>query len=123
MPSRDQHLEQARHNEQFLDSFDLGRTPFLGWVVTATFYTALHYLRALMSRHGYTNVSNYGDMDVAFARLSILKRRPDINDDYRSLKDDSWSARYNMWRPQADEVVGMRDGELRRIRDFVLANI
>lgn len=123
MPSRDNHLAQAKHNEAFLSGFDLGRTIFLDWAVTAIFYSALHYLRALMARHGYTNVSTYGDMDVAFDRLSVLKRRPDINDDWRSLKDDSWAARYNMWKPQGDEVVDLRDGELRRIRDFVVANL
>jgi len=122
MPTKVEHLRQAQHNERFLSSFDLATTPFLDWVVTAIFYTALHYLRCLMSHHNYTNVATYGDMDKAFDRIQLLKRHPAIYDDYRTLKDDSWSARYNMWRPAPAGVVDLRDNEFVRIRAFVLTN-
>jgi hypothetical protein len=123
VPIEAQHLRKAQHNEAFLATFDLAATPYLDWAVTATFYTALHYLRALMAKDRYTNISNYGDVDQAFNKIDILKRHPGINDDYRSFKDDSWSARYNMWSPRPPDVVDLRDNELQRIRDFVLANL
>jgi len=122
MPTKEQHLHQAQHNEAYLAAFDLARSPFLDWAVTAAFYAALHYLRALMSRLNYTNISGYGDMDKAFDRLAILKRNPEIHDSYRQLKDDSRSARYDMWRPTGGDVVELRD-EMTKIRDFVVPNL
>lgn len=123
MPSEAQHLQKARHNDAFLATFDLAASPYLDWAVTAAFYAALHYLRALMAKNFYTNVSHYGDMDTAFNRLALLKRNPAVYDDYRSLKDESWSARYNMWVPRPPDVVDLRDNELHRIREFVIANL
>ena len=55
--------------------------------------------------------------------LAVLRGNPGIYIDYRQLKDDSRAARYNMWRPPYGEVVDFRDGELRRIREFVLAHL
>ncbi len=123
MASVVEHLAQARHNEAFLASLDLPTTPYLDWAVTAIFYAALHYLRGLLARHHVTNISRYGEMDTAFDRLAVLRGNPGIYIDYRQLKDDSRAARYNMWRPPYGEVVDFRDGELRRIRDFVLARL
>jgi len=117
-----QHLEQAGHNEAFLASLDLPSTPYLDWAITIIFYAALHYLRALFARHQITNIARYGDMDKVFDRLALLKRNPGVYNDYRQLKDDSRDARYNMWLPTLVDVVDFRDGELRRIREFVLAN-
>jgi hypothetical protein len=119
VPSKDEHLRQAQHNEGYLATFDLAATPYLDWAVTAVFYTALHYLRALMSSLGYAGITSYGDMDKAFDRFAVLKQNPAIYADYRSLKDDSWSARYNMWRPSPADVVDLRDNEFERIRSFV----
>lgn len=42
MPTADQHRQQAEHNKAFVQSFDLDTSPYLDWVVTAIFYTALH---------------------------------------------------------------------------------
>jgi hypothetical protein len=119
MASVAEHLEQARHNEAFLGSLDLQSTPYLDWAVTIIFYAALHYLRALFADNLITNISRYGDMDKAFDRLALLKKNPTVYNDYRQLKDDSRDTRYNMWRPASADVVDFRDGELRRIRDFV----
>jgi hypothetical protein len=79
------------------------------------------YLRALFAHNLITNIARYGDMDKAFDRLALLKRNPTVYSDYRQLKDDSSDARYNMWRPTTADGHDFRDGELRRIRDFVLA--
>ena len=122
MASVAEHLAQARHNEAFLASLDLPTTPYLDWAVTVIFYGALHYLRALFAHHHITNISRYGDMDKAFERLALLKRNPKVYSDYRQLKDDSRDARYNIWRPTLAEVIEFRDGELLRIRTFVLTH-
>ena len=122
MPTTEQHLRQAQHNEAFLATFDLGITPYRDWAATVTFYAALHYLRALMARNLYTNVSTYADMDTAFTRLGILKRHAEIYDAYRQLKDDSRAARYDAWLPTGADVLDMQE-ELRKIREFVVANV
>lgn len=121
MPTKEQHLQQARHNEAFLATFDLATSPYLDWAATAAFYAALHYLRSLMSGYGYRNISGYGDMDKAFERLSILKRNPAVHDSYRQLKDDSRVARYDMWKPSGADIVDLRD-EMLKVKTFVLAN-
>jgi hypothetical protein len=123
MASVAEHLAQARHNEAFLGSLDLRTTPYLDWAMTIIFYTALHYIRGVLARHQVTNISTYGEMDKAFDRLPLLRQNPGIHTDYRQLKDDSRAARYNMWRPANGDIVEFRDGELRRIREFVLAHI
>ena len=122
MPSQAQHLKQAQHNEAYLASFDLAKSPYLDWAVTAAFYSALHYLRALMAKYGYTNVSSYGDMDKAFDRLAVLKQNPAVHDSYRQLKDDSRDARYNMWKPGGGDVTDARD-EMFKVRDFIVPKL
>jgi len=91
--------------------------------MTIIFYAALHYIRGLLARHQVTNISRYGEMDKAFDRLALLRQNPGVYTDYRQLKDDSRAARYNMWRPAYGDVVDFRDGELRRIREFVLVHV
>jgi len=76
-----------------------------------------------MAKFNYMNVASYGDMDKAFDRIALLKRNAHVYDDYRSLKDDSWAARYNMWRSTLAEVVDSRDNEFARIRAFVASSI
>jgi len=114
MPTTEQHLAQARRNEAFLGTFDLADPRYLDWAVTVIFYAALHYLRALMSKHRYTNISRYGDMDMAFERLTVLKRNPQIYDAYRDLKDDSRSARYDKQWASACTKAGVH----RLVHDF-----
>lgn len=85
-----EHIEKGKHNENFLGSFDVDKTPFLDWVVTGYFYAALHYLGAYFktqgqqpSRHPYT--------DTLMLKDSNLDA---IYNDYLDLKNDSEEARY-----------------------------
>ncbi len=52
MPSEEAHARQARHNRDYLETFDLKTTPFLDWAVTVTFYTALHAIERYFARKG-----------------------------------------------------------------------
>ena len=123
MPEENAHRRQAEHNETFLAAWDLATSPYLDWAVTAVFYAALHYIRALAARHHFTNVSSYADMDRLFERVAVFRRRHDLYADYRQLKDDSRAARYDCRRFVPAEVAGLRDEELRRIRSFVLGEL
>lgn len=116
-----QHAQKAEHNEQLVSSVLSAGSTFLDWAVTGLFYSALHYCRAVMAKNGFTNVSTYAEMDQHFSVLAPLKRRPDIFQDYRQLKDDSRAARYDMWNPSLNEVNDLRKQEFARIRQFVRA--
>jgi hypothetical protein len=50
VPNTSEHLDRARHNIRFAESFDLATTPYLDWVVTAYFYAALHLVEALYTQ-------------------------------------------------------------------------
>ncbi|MCZ6479114.1 MAG: hypothetical protein O6929_01720 [candidate division NC10 bacterium] len=119
MATEREHLRQAEHNEDFVGTFDLTRTPYLDWAATVIFYAALHYIRALAARHRIRNISRYAEMDNLFDRLMVFRRNPGVYEDYRQLKDDSRAARYDMRRFSPEEVMGLRDEELRRINQFV----
>ena len=99
MPSKDEHLQKARHNEDFFESFDLISTPYLDWVITAIFYTSLHYLDAFLATQGiHPGSHSRRDTEVRLflGTSSYL--------DYRALKDDSQDARYRTRRFSAEEV-------------------
>lgn len=60
MPTRDQHLKQARANEDLaellLQSGDDNSTT---WAATLIFYAALHYGRAFLAARGMTTISTH----------------------------------------------------------------
>ena len=116
-----QHLDKAQHNEDFFNHFDLDTTPYLDWIITGIFYSALHYIRAVASKHNFENIASYGDLDNLFNRLSILKRSPPIYQDYRQLKDDSREARYEVIKLNKNDVQELRDQEFTRIKTFALS--
>ena len=123
MASKKEHLEKALHDERFFNYFDIDTTPFLDWVITGMFYSALHYIRAVASMYKFQNIGSYGELDKLFDRLFVLKRNPSIYQDYRQLKDDSRDARYEMRKFSKEEVRDLRDQEFTRIKKFVLSII
>jgi len=50
MSTREQHLVQAKHNQDMLEFIDLNDKAerFRDWYVTVAFYTALHYFEAIL---------------------------------------------------------------------------
>jgi len=123
MPTKEQHLSKAQHNERFFTSLDINTTPFIDWIITGIFYSALHYIRALAAKYSFANISTYGEMDNLFSRLSVFRNDPNIYPDYRQLKDDSRAARYEMVGFSPSDVIDLRDVEFRRIRSFVLSKL
>lgn len=90
MPTRAEHLKQARANADFCRS-TAGAGNHLDWVATAAFYCALHAVDAYFATlatplHPGSHVSR--DRHV-----SLLV--PPIWAEYRLLKDESIDARYN----------------------------
>ena len=48
MTTSTQHVQRAKHNQKFCEQFNLDSTEFLDWVVTAYFYSALHWVEAYL---------------------------------------------------------------------------
>ena len=103
MPSQKDHINKARHNEQFLSSFDIDTTPFLDWVVNGVFYSALHYLDCYLANKG----KHPGEHRE---RIRLIWNEPYLGKPffrlYRPLKDDSEEGRYNMRAFTPDEIRG-----------------
>ena len=99
MPSTPAHIEQARSNERLAEH--LGRTPYPDWRCTVLYYAALHYIQAYFSslerplsfeRHALRDHAIYADSNIRGIRR-----------DYRSLKDWSQNARYELSKPSPQD--------------------
>lgn len=120
MKSRDEHLKQAKNNENFADSqLQTAQTDALTWAVTALFYSAAHYGRAYVVVSGATTITSHVGFESYFHRCWTTK--PDIFPLYRRLKDDSEAGRYDCVSYSASEVVHLRDNYLVPFRDAARA--
>jgi hypothetical protein len=93
VPETRDHVTRARQNIAFARSFDLKKTPYLDWVVTAYFYAALHLVDALLwykdQLHGDPHENR-----KTYVRDKVYLRG--IKNEYRELKDHSEDARYRL---------------------------
>ena len=90
MPSTDEHLRQAKQNEGFVDSFDLKSSPYLDWALTGIFYSAVHYIEAVLAINGKHPIVH----SQRNTWICMYINNSDIYDAHRDLKDDSRDARY-----------------------------
>jgi hypothetical protein len=91
MPTEDQHLVQARHNEEVVQH--LISTPrFNDWAATGIFYAAVHYVEAAFDArlNGFHTFSHA----VREYQLSRVLPDPKSRLQYRRLKSASMLARY-----------------------------
>ncbi|OGO41083.1 MAG: hypothetical protein A2Z04_02525 [Chloroflexi bacterium RBG_16_57_9] len=95
MVTAEQHRLQAEHNKAFFQSFDLDTSPYLDWVVTATFYSALHLVEWFLKAKGVVSRRDHHLRDAYIARISELRS---IYPDYTELKFQSEAARYECAR-------------------------
>ena len=105
MPSRAQHLEQARGNREHA-RFLVGTHPTdryaLQWAVTAAFYAAVHGVEAhlaSMGQHSTDHLDRERRMRAPANRVP-----PAVYRAYNRLKNRSQGARYHLWTFTADEV-------------------
>jgi hypothetical protein len=117
MPTQQQHLSQAKHNENFVKSFDLDSTSYLDWVVTGIYYAALHYIEsylALLKKHPRSN-------EYRERMFQEIKDLTSIYPDFRTLKDYSQGARYDLQKFSKVEVEDIIRNELNDIRNHIIA--
>jgi hypothetical protein len=88
LPSQQEHLVQARHNEA-LAAVVLRASPrHADWAVVATFYAALHYAEAYLASQGLHSPNHA-------ARAQSMKRlMPALSAPLDDLKDAADRARY-----------------------------
>ncbi|WP_287588253.1 hypothetical protein [Candidatus Borrarchaeum sp.] len=85
------HSKQAIHNERFLKDLLQGNTPYRDWVITVTFYTALHYVHAYFANIGIANKKRKNHslvIGLVRARLTC------ISNDYYLLYEECRRVRY-----------------------------
>ena len=98
-----EHLQQARHNQEFFDALDVNRFP--DWAATALFYKAVHLSQLLFRSKSHQR------------RNKTLKLQyPDVWKEYQPLYTFSRLARY--WclqvRPEDVPYVVRRLGRFER---------
>ena len=92
MPSKQQHLDKAAHNEAFYDDFDLDSSPYCDWAVTVLFYALLHYVDTFLAvAQKPVHPNRHAVRDGCVARIPDLGP---IYNEYITLKDKSRDARY-----------------------------
>lgn len=91
MPSRDEHLAQARHNEALVAQLrELPGDPYRDWCATALFYSAVHRVEAYLATRG-RHSSDHQERNLLVRMERTLSP---ISRNYRSLLDASRIARY-----------------------------
>jgi hypothetical protein len=132
MPTSDEHIDQASRNHCFLTelkTYELDKK-FGDWIVTISFYQAVHLLEALIYdssklyflehgqkglksttiiKHSDQAVTKYATHSRHVARKYLLRDNPDyffrLYDDYKSLEELSFTSRYTCQDIDSDIVV------------------
>ncbi len=100
MPTDKEHSSKAEYNEAF---FLETKGQYQDWAITGLFYSALHYVDALLSKKGHS-VENHARR---FWYVKSAKELKSLYPDYRALYDHSVNARYKMWKfteAELDEI-------------------
>lgn len=101
MPSPEQHVRQAEHNQSFARSLDLATTAYRDWIVTAIFYAALHFVEWFLTAQDHTSRRDHQLRDSYLARFAELRA---IYADYNELRFQSEAARYECVSSPAETI-------------------
>lgn len=91
MPNENQHLIQARHNEDFVQ-YLIDTIRFGDWAATGIFYAAVHYVEAAFD----ARLNGFHTFSHAVRDYNLSRVLPDPRGrlEYRRLKSASMLARY-----------------------------
>ncbi len=135
-------LSHARHNKKafsFLQSSSNAK--FYDWEVTTAFYSALHYVKAELFPNQYESPVNgkikkynsfesyYRDAKSKDSELNkhqvlldlVEEYLQEIWDDYKTLKDNCWTARYDDYKIDPD-IANLASDCLTTIADLCEPN-
>lgn len=86
----DEHLEQAKHNEEFARTLFALRSPHCDWVIIACFYAALHYIYHNIAPDSIQN--SHSELNSLIRKS--FKNKPDIWQFYKKIQNSSENCRY-----------------------------
>lgn len=139
MSSYQAHLYQAQHNEGLLSELTASLS-YKDWLVTVTFYSAIHYVEAAFFNNpaiGHTDTSIPTDPNTGRWlhsphnwRMRLLRETsPNAWRSFRSLYNESYVARYLLRHDRGDVVVATdaqthwSDDDARNFVNIDLSNI
>ncbi len=122
------HKSKALHNEKFVGSHKLSEGEFADWAVTALFYSALHWMRALAAQEGY-QIKRYrkskgrlGESEEeAFQAVGVFTAQ--CYQWYRHLKDESQNARYEMRPVSKSDLSDLQQSFFAPFKSFVTSRL
>lgn len=85
-----EHLEQAKHNEDFAKALFALKSPHYDWVITLCFYSALHYIYYKIAPDHILN--SHTELDACIRKE--YKNNPTIWAKYAKIKNSSENCRY-----------------------------
>lgn len=91
MPSRQEHLDKAEHNENIARQILMPNNSCLDWAVIALFYSAAHYVDAYIMQILPEPSSHEERFDY------IRRANRHLYPVYRNLFDEGWKARYDVY--------------------------
>jgi hypothetical protein len=115
MPDLNAHRTQVEHNRQAAIVLQQAPDPYLDWVVTMLFYTALHLIDQVLYQNSQLHPRNHRQRHTAIANEPMLAS---IYLDYRELEHQSRRSRYECARFSSDDVSGL-SARLIRIENVV----
>ena len=98
MATQAEHIKQAERNEKLAET--LARTAYHEWTVTVLFYSALHYVNAILVVSG-EKIDSHGQRQTLMWKNDTTKR---IYNEYRTLETLSRNGRYHLAPVGADDV-------------------
>ena len=120
-----EHRSKALHNEELLGVHKLAEGKFAGWAITVLFYSALHWLRALAAQEG-SQIKRYSGKDsemLALQQVPLFQRSPQPFHWYRSLKDASQDARYEMTQYSNADFLDLKQRCFDPFKSFITTNL
>ncbi len=121
MPTINEHLAQARGNEDFADRLiETWGDTHAAWALTVLFYSAVHYGRAFVRARQGPTITSHPGFETYFLRTGGTSQHYAF---YRRLKDESEHARYDCVSFTAQDVSDMKVRCLIPLRDALLPAI
>lgn len=114
MPASQEHLAQARRNEEFLAAIRALPVRYAEWETTTLFYAALHYVDAFLATIG----EHPRNHRIRIARVNAVSS---LRDEYQNLFNASIEARYETLPFTPQQVDQLMAGPFLRVKEEMLS--
>ena len=116
MPDKQAHWNRAKHNQEFVDSFELANTPYHDWILVAYFYKALHLVDCLFAARDSRHFSRHSERMTGVYHSRHLNA---VYNDFQYLYERSREVRYDCQYPTAAELRDEIEPRAERIEQCV----